>query len=87
MVSTNVLMIFPRFNQNSFWSLQAACDVWGAKCPCPPLGMMTLAALLPPEWNIKLVNRNAKRWGPSNWPGRMWCLRAACCRSGRIRSC
>ena len=66
MVGTNVLMIFPRFNQNSFWSLQAACDVWGAKCPCPPLGMMTLAALLPPEWNIKLVNRNAEELQPEH---------------------
>ena len=60
MTSPNVLMVFPRFNQNSFWSLQAACDIYGVKCPAPPLGMMTLAALLPPEWNIKLVDRNAE---------------------------
>jgi radical SAM superfamily enzyme YgiQ (UPF0313 family) len=32
MAPPNVLMIFPRFNPNSFWSLQAACNVWGAKC-------------------------------------------------------
>jgi radical SAM superfamily enzyme YgiQ (UPF0313 family) len=56
----NVLMVFPRFNPNSFWSLQAACDAWGAKCPAPPLGMMTLAALLPRDWNIRLINRNAE---------------------------
>jgi radical SAM superfamily enzyme YgiQ (UPF0313 family) len=60
MPQTNVLMVFPRFNQNSFWSLQAACDIYGVKCPAPPLGMLTLAALLPKEWNIKLVNRNAE---------------------------
>ncbi len=60
MAATNVLMVFPQFNQNSFWSLQAACDIYGVKCPAPPLGMMTLAALLPKEWNIKLVNRNAE---------------------------
>ncbi|MEQ1694427.1 MAG: B12-binding domain-containing radical SAM protein [Hyphomicrobiaceae bacterium] len=60
MASTNVLMVFPRFNQNSFWSLQAACDLYGVKCPAPPLGMITLAALLPKEWTIKLVNRNAE---------------------------
>ena len=57
---------FPRFNQNSFWSLQAACDIWGVKCPCPPLGMMTLAALLPAAWNIKLVNRNAEELLPEH---------------------
>jgi radical SAM superfamily enzyme YgiQ (UPF0313 family) len=60
MAAPNVLMIFPRFNPNSFWSLQAACDARGAKCPAPPLGMITLAALLPRDWNIKLVNRNAE---------------------------
>jgi radical SAM superfamily enzyme YgiQ (UPF0313 family) len=60
MASTKVLMVFPRFNQNSFWSLQAACDIYGVKCPAPPLGMMTLAALLPKDWDIKLINRNAE---------------------------
>lgn len=34
--SPNVLMVFPRFNPNSFWSLQAACDIWGARCPAQP---------------------------------------------------
>ena len=53
MAPTNLLMVFPRFNHNSFWSLQAACDLYGVRCPAPPLGMMTLAALLPPDWNIR----------------------------------
>ena len=64
--SPNVLMVFPRFNHNSFWSLQAVCDIYGTRCPAPPLGMMTLAALLPPEWNIKLVNRNAEELQPAD---------------------
>ncbi len=59
-------MVFPRFNPNSFWSMQAACDAWGAKCPAPPLGLITLAALLPREWNIKLVNRNAESLTPED---------------------
>jgi radical SAM superfamily enzyme YgiQ (UPF0313 family) len=66
MTAPNVLMVFPRFNQNSFWSLQAACDIWGVKCPSPPLGMMTLAALLPKDWNIRLVNRNAEELAPTD---------------------
>jgi radical SAM superfamily enzyme YgiQ (UPF0313 family) len=66
MAAPNVLMIFPRFNPNSFWSMQAACDAWGAKCPAPPLGMITLASLLPREWNIKLVNRNAEDLEPED---------------------
>jgi radical SAM superfamily enzyme YgiQ (UPF0313 family) len=55
----NVLMVFPRFNQNSFWNLQAVCDTYGSRAQSPPLGLMTVAALLPPEWNVRLVDRNA----------------------------
>ena len=66
MASPNVLMVFPRFNQNSFWSMQAVCDIYGARCPAPPLGLITLAALLPSDWNIRLVNRNAEDLQPSD---------------------
>src|SRR5215468_12314689 len=58
--SPNALLVFPRFNPNSFWNLQAVCDVWGARCPAPPLGLITLAALLPSSWNLRLVNRNTQ---------------------------
>ena len=37
-----------------------ACEVWGAKCVAPPLGLITVAALLPPDWSVRLVDRNAK---------------------------
>jgi len=56
----NVLLVFPKFNPNSFWNLQAVCDISGARCPAPPLGLITLAALLPPAWSLRLVNRNAE---------------------------
>jgi radical SAM superfamily enzyme YgiQ (UPF0313 family) len=60
MTPPNVLMVFPKFEANSFWNLQAVCDVVGVRCPAPPLGLITLAALLPSAWNIRLVNRNAE---------------------------
>ncbi len=66
MAAPNVLMIFPRFNQNSFWSLQAVCDIYGARCPAPPLGLITLAAMLPARWNIRLVNRNSEELTPAD---------------------
>jgi radical SAM superfamily enzyme YgiQ (UPF0313 family) len=56
----NVLMVFPKFNPNSFWNLQELCDIRGARCPAPPLGLITVAALLPKTWNIRLINRNAE---------------------------
>jgi radical SAM superfamily enzyme YgiQ (UPF0313 family) len=53
-------MVFPKFNPNSFWNLQIVCDMSGARCPAPPLGLITVAALLPSQWNVHLVNRNAE---------------------------
>ena len=55
----NVLMVFPRFNQHSFWNLQAVCDTYGSRAQSPPLGMMTVAAMLPADWDVRLVDRNA----------------------------
>ncbi len=56
----NVLMIYPRFNANSFWNYQATCDMVGAKYPAPPLGLITVAAMLPESWTVRLVNRNTQ---------------------------
>ncbi|MGD9543126.1 MAG: B12-binding domain-containing radical SAM protein [Methylocystis sp.] len=57
---TKVLLVFPLFNRNSFWSFEAACKAVGARCPAPPLGLLTVAALLPQTWEFKLVDRNAE---------------------------
>jgi hypothetical protein len=56
----NVLMIFPRFNAGSFWNYRATCELAGARYPAVPLGMITVAALLPKTWNVRLVNRNTE---------------------------
>ena len=65
-MSLNVLMVFPRFNENSFWSLRAACKIYGAQCPTPPLGLLTLAALLPQDWTMRLVDRNVRTLKPAD---------------------
>ena len=64
LLAPNVLMVFPRFNPNSFWSLATVCETWGARCPAPPLGLITLAALLPSGWNVRLINRNSEELTP-----------------------
>lgn len=56
----NILLVFPRFDGSSFWNLEAACKVGGRRCIAPPLGLITVAALLPCEWNVRLVDRNAE---------------------------
>ncbi|MDX2473171.1 MAG: B12-binding domain-containing radical SAM protein [Candidatus Krumholzibacteria bacterium] len=56
--SLNVLMVFPRFSPNSFWNYRETCDVVGKRYSAAPLGMITVAALLPTEWTVRLVDRN-----------------------------
>ena len=51
-------MIYPRFAGDTFWNFAAACEIFGARYPTSPLGLITVAALLPPSWTIRLVDRN-----------------------------
>ena len=55
-----VLMIYPRFAADTFWNFAKTCEIFGAKYPAPPLGLITVAALLPSSWSIRLVNRNTE---------------------------
>jgi radical SAM superfamily enzyme YgiQ (UPF0313 family) len=58
--SCNVLLVFPKFNSKSFWSFEGALHTVGARYPAPPLGLITVAAMLPPDWCARLVNRNTE---------------------------
>lgn len=53
-------MVYPAFSPHSFWNYKATCEVVGAMYSAAPLGLITVAALLPSEWNIHLVNRNTE---------------------------
>jgi len=55
-----VLLISPRFNGRTFWNFEAASEVLGARFPSPPLGLITVAALLPPTWECRLINCNTE---------------------------
>lgn len=52
------LLLFPKFTAASFWNYRPTCELVGAKYPAAPLGLVTVAALLPPTWDVKLVDRN-----------------------------
>jgi hypothetical protein len=56
----NVLMIYPRFTNESFWNYRESCAVVGAQYPTIPLGLITVAAMLPREWTVRLVNLNTE---------------------------
>ncbi len=62
----NVLLIYPQFPQ-SFWSFEKTLELVNLKAQLPPLGMVTVAALLPQAWHFKLVDRNVREVTPAEW--------------------
>jgi radical SAM superfamily enzyme YgiQ (UPF0313 family) len=57
---TKVLLISPRFAGRTFLSLEAVCEIYGGRAMTAPLGLITVAAMLPPSWDCRLVNRNTE---------------------------
>lgn len=53
----NVLMVWPRLPA-TFWSFKHVLNISSKKVAYPPLGLLTVAALLPREWNVRLVDLN-----------------------------
>jgi radical SAM superfamily enzyme YgiQ (UPF0313 family) len=53
------LLINPKFPE-SFWSFRWALDniVTGKRAINPPLGLATLAALCPPDWQVEIIDEN-----------------------------
>jgi radical SAM superfamily enzyme YgiQ (UPF0313 family) len=53
----NILMVYPEF-PDTFWSFKHALKFVQKKASNPPLGLVTVAAMLPKEWNKRLVDLN-----------------------------
>jgi radical SAM superfamily enzyme YgiQ (UPF0313 family) len=56
----NALLVYPEF-PDTYWSFKHALKFLGKRAAQPPLGLMTVAALLPDEWNKRLVDTNVER--------------------------
>jgi len=55
----NALLIYPEFPE-TYWSFKHALKFVGKRAAQPPLGLMTVAALLPAAWNKRLVDTNVE---------------------------
>ncbi|MDV3000914.1 MAG: Hopanoid C-2 methylase [Chroococcopsis gigantea SAG 12.99] len=62
----NVLLLYPCFPK-SFWSFEKTLALLDRKAMLPPLGLITVAAILPQEWNFRLVDRNVSEVTPADW--------------------
>lgn len=60
MRACNILLVYPRFAADTFWNFAETCALFGAKYPAAPLGLITVAAMLPPSWTVRLIDRNAE---------------------------
>lgn len=52
-----ILLVYPEF-PDTFWSFKHALKFVRKKAGAPPLGLLTVAAMLPPEWEKRLVDLN-----------------------------
>ncbi len=56
----NILLIWPA-TPDTFWSFSHVMPFIARKAAFPPLGLLTVAAMLPREWNLKLIDLNVTR--------------------------
>ena len=53
----NSLLIYPEF-PDTFWSFKHALKFIHKRSAFPPLGLLTIGAMLPTEWSIRLIDLN-----------------------------
>lgn len=53
----NILFVYPQY-PDTFWSFKHVLQFISKKAAFPPLGLLTVASMLPKEWNKKLVDTN-----------------------------
>jgi radical SAM superfamily enzyme YgiQ (UPF0313 family) len=63
------LLLWP-IMPNSFWSYQETLDLAGLRSTNPPLGLITVAAMLPSDWEIRFCDRNVSLETDADWD---WC--------------
>jgi radical SAM superfamily enzyme YgiQ (UPF0313 family) len=61
-----VLLVYPLFPK-TFWSYEKILALVNRKVLLPPLGLVTVAAILPQDWNFKLVDRNIRAVTEAEW--------------------
>src|SRR5256714_2426141 len=55
-----VLLVNPEF-PDTYWSFRHALPFEGKRCAFPPLGLLTVSALLPQSWERRLVDLNVQK--------------------------
>ena len=54
-----VLLVYPEF-PDTYWSFRHALSFEGKRSAFPPLGLLTVSAMLPESWERRLVDMNVR---------------------------
>jgi radical SAM superfamily enzyme YgiQ (UPF0313 family) len=57
--AVRALLVYPEF-PDTFWSFRYALSFIHRKASSPPLGLLTVAAMLPGDWEMRLVDMNVR---------------------------
>jgi radical SAM superfamily enzyme YgiQ (UPF0313 family) len=60
-----ILLVYPEF-PDTYWSFRHALSFEGKRSSYPPLGLLTVSALLPDAWERRLVDMNIQPLKPSD---------------------
>jgi radical SAM superfamily enzyme YgiQ (UPF0313 family) len=68
------LLVYPEF-PDTYWSFRHALSFEGKRSAFPPLGLLTISAMLPDAWERRLVDMNVQRLEPSDieWADVVFC--------------
>jgi radical SAM superfamily enzyme YgiQ (UPF0313 family) len=55
-----ILLVYPQ-SPDTFWSFKHALRFVSKRSAFPPLGLLTVAAMLPADWQLKLIDLNVER--------------------------
>ncbi len=71
-----VILVYPLFPK-TFWSYEKILELVNRKVLLPPLGLVTVAAILPQSWEFKLVDRNIRAVTEAEWEWADVCIFSA----------
>jgi radical SAM superfamily enzyme YgiQ (UPF0313 family) len=64
----NIVLVYPEF-PTTYWSYKHIMPFLGKKAVMPPLGLLTIAAMMPEHYNLRLIDMNVSDFGINDLAG------------------
>jgi radical SAM superfamily enzyme YgiQ (UPF0313 family) len=55
-----ILLVYPEY-EDTFWNFKKVLKIIGKRSAYPPLGLLTVAAMIPEDWERKLIDLNCEK--------------------------